>query len=110
MTSSDEDKTMIKSLHLSKGYDASRLLAEFPDKGWTKRSINRLFQKLTETGTAVPDVSQLKQRLIDTWSSLSQDVIDDAIDQWTGECDYVISDVILSTCCSKPALQSHLTE
>jgi len=32
--------------------------------------------------TAVPDVSQLKQRLIDTWSSLSQDVIDDAIDQW----------------------------
>jgi len=51
MTSSDEDKTMIKSLHLSKGYDASRLLAEFPDKGWTKRCINRLFQKLTETGT-----------------------------------------------------------
>jgi len=146
----------------------SRLLAEFPDKGWTngfvhplsgnsasnllasKRtcSINRLFQKLRETGTvdrrvgsgrprsarteenidvvddlivsqedkpgfispdlcppnspdlnpldyriwglmqervyktAVPDVSQLKHHLIDTWSSLSQDVIDDAIDQW----------------------------
>ena len=32
--------------------------------------------------TAVPDVSQLKHRLIDTWSSLSQDVIDDTIDQW----------------------------
>jgi len=31
---------------------------------------------------AVPDVSQLKQCIIDTWSSLSQDVIDDAIDQW----------------------------
>jgi len=31
--------------------------------------------------TAVPDVNKLKQRLIDTWSSLSQDVIDDAIDQ-----------------------------
>jgi len=30
----------------------------------------------------VGDVSQLKQRLIDSWSSLSQDVIDDAIDQW----------------------------
>jgi len=29
----------------------SRFLAEFPDKGWTKRSINRLFQKLRETGT-----------------------------------------------------------
>jgi len=32
--------------------------------------------------TAVPDVSQLKQCLIDTWSSLSHDVIDDAIYQW----------------------------
>jgi len=134
-------------IHLSKGYNDSRLLAEFPDKEWTKRSINRLFQKLRETGTvdrrvdsgrprsarteenidfvddlivsqedkpgfispnlwppnssdlnpvdyriwglmqesvyktAVSDVSQLKQRLIDTWSSLSQDAIDDAIDQ-----------------------------
>jgi len=28
------------------------------------------------------DVNQLKRRLIDTWSSLSQDVIDDTIDQW----------------------------
>jgi len=35
---------------LSKGYNASRLLEEFPGKGWTKRSINRLFQKLRETG------------------------------------------------------------
>jgi len=51
MTFSDEDKILIKSLHLSKGYNASRLLAEFPDKGWTKHSINRLFQKLRETGT-----------------------------------------------------------
>jgi len=32
--------------------------------------------------TAVPDISLLKQRLIDTWSSLSQDVIDNTIDQW----------------------------
>jgi len=28
------------------------------------------------------DVSELRQRLIDCWSSLSQDIIDDAIDQW----------------------------
>ena len=27
------------------------MLAEFPDKGRTKRNINRLFQKLRETGT-----------------------------------------------------------
>jgi len=149
MTFSDEEKILIKRLHLSKGYNVNRLLAEFPDKGWMKRSINRLFQKqqmlpvmrriakdvfvflqqdsapahrACETvqllqqqmlgfispdlwlpnspdlspvdyriwgliqervyKTAVPDVSQLKQRLIESWSSLSQDVIDDAIDQW----------------------------
>ena len=32
--------------------------------------------------TLVGDVSELRQRLIDCWSSLSQDIIDDAIDQW----------------------------
>ena len=32
--------------------------------------------------TPVGDVSELRQRLIDCWSSLSQDIIDDAIDQW----------------------------
>jgi len=167
-----EEKILTKSLHLSKGYNASRLLAEVPDKGWMKRSINRLFQKLRETGTvdrcvgsgrprsawteekidvvddlieprrqagvhltrsvapnspdlnpldyrfwglmqehvyktAVPDVSQLKHRLIDTWSSLSQDVIDDAIDQRRVRlraCVWRQRDVISSTCCSKPAL------
>ena len=32
--------------------------------------------------TLVGDVSELRQRLIDCWSSLSQNIIDDAIDQW----------------------------
>ena len=32
--------------------------------------------------TPVGDVSELRQRLIDCWSSLSQDVINDAINQW----------------------------
>jgi len=31
--------------------------------------------------TPVGDVSELRQGLIDCWSSLSQDIIDDAIDQ-----------------------------
>ena len=32
--------------------------------------------------TPVGDVSELRRRLIDCWSSLSRDIIDDAIDQW----------------------------
>jgi len=152
MTFRDEEKILIKSLHLSKGYNASRLLAEFPDKGWTKRSINRLFRGLVQervysvsstpgarfskllstsdkaaanksskyydlagthlffpvaiktAGTwnqmAVELVQEIGRRItlvtedsretvflfqhlsIAIWSSLSQDVIDDAIDQW----------------------------
>ena len=33
--------------------------------------------------THIEDTSQLKQRLIDTWSTTSQSIINDAIDQWT---------------------------
>jgi len=34
-----------------KGYNARKLWTEFPDKGWTKSSINRLLQKFRDTGT-----------------------------------------------------------
>jgi len=82
MTFSDEDKILIKSLHLSKGYNASRLHAEFRDKGWTKRIVSTGCFRSSEKLVLLTDVNQLKQRLIDTWSSLSQDVIDNVIDQW----------------------------
>jgi len=42
---SDEDKTLIKSLYL-KG-----LTDEFPEKGWTKRAVNKLLKKLRDTDT-----------------------------------------------------------
>jgi len=46
MVFSEEDNILNKSLHLSKGYNASRLFAEFPTKGRAKRSINWLLQNL----------------------------------------------------------------
>jgi len=77
MTFSDEEKILIKSLHLSKGYNASRLLAEFSDKGWTKRSINRLFQKLRETGTVDRHVGSGRPRSARTEENI--DLVDDLI-------------------------------
>jgi len=77
MMFSDEDKIFIKSLHLSKGYNASRLLAEFPDKGWTKCSINRLFQKLRETGTVDRRVSSGRPRSARMEENI--DIVDDLI-------------------------------
>jgi len=77
MTFSDEEKILIKSLHLSKTYNASRLFAEFPDKEWTKRSINRLFQKLRETGTVDRHVGSGKPRSARTEENI--DLVDDLI-------------------------------
>jgi len=43
---SKEDKILIKSLQECKGYDVWQFIAELPDKGWTKNSINRLLVTL----------------------------------------------------------------
>ena len=51
MVFSDERKILIKKLHQLKGYNERQLRTEFPDKGWTTRSFNRLFKKFRDTGT-----------------------------------------------------------
>jgi len=68
---------LITSLHLSKGYNASRLLPEFPDKGWTKRSINMLFQKLRKTGTVDRRVGSGRPRSARMEENM--DLVDDLI-------------------------------
>jgi len=50
MILSDKDKILIQSLYL-KEYTAKILTDEFPEKGWTKRSVNKLFKKLWDTGS-----------------------------------------------------------
>ena len=50
MVFSDEDRILIKSLHL-KGYTAKRLTDKFPEKSWTKRGVNKLLKKLRDTVT-----------------------------------------------------------
>jgi len=106
MTFSEKEKILMKSLHLSKEYNASRLLAEFPDKGWTKRSINRLFQKLRETGTVHRRVGSGRPRSARTEENI--DLVDDLIvsqeDKPQTQRVWRKKDVISSTCCSKPAL------
>jgi len=40
---------LIKNLYQLKGYNARKLRKEFPDKGRTKSSINRLLKKFRDT-------------------------------------------------------------
>jgi len=47
---SNEDKILIKSLHLN-GYTGRRSTDEFPQKSWTKCGANKLLKKLRDTGT-----------------------------------------------------------
>ena len=50
MVFSDENKILIKSLYL-KGYTAKTFTDKFPEKSWTKCSVNRLLKKLRDIGT-----------------------------------------------------------
>jgi len=54
--------------------------------------------------TPVRDVAYLRQRLIDTWNNLSQNIVDDAVDEWRKRlqaCHCVNeNEDILNTCCN----------
>ena len=45
-----EDRILIKNLYLFKGYNCTRLLAEFPEKNWKKGGLKKLLHKIRETG------------------------------------------------------------
>ena len=45
MPFSEDDKALIKKLHLFKDYGSRRLLAEFLMKNWTKGGLDTLLKK-----------------------------------------------------------------
>ena len=49
---SKEDRVLIKMLRVDKGYDAKRLMAEFPTRNWSLAAVKRLLQKIDATGSA----------------------------------------------------------
>ena len=46
----EDDKALIKHLHLFEGYGSQGLLAEFSMKNWMKGRLDALLKKLKETG------------------------------------------------------------
>jgi len=51
MPFSEDDKALMKNLHLFKGYCSRRLLAEFFMKNLTKGGLDTLLKKVNETGS-----------------------------------------------------------
>ena len=56
---------------------------------------DRVYQKKAK------DVNELRERLVEVWAGLQQNVIDDAIDQWRrrGMPAFGLEEDILSICC-----------
>jgi hypothetical protein len=49
---SKEDRILIKMLRLEKGYNAQRFMKEFPNKHWSRRSLERLIARIDATVSA----------------------------------------------------------
>ena len=50
--------------------------------------------------TPVWEVADLRQRLINTWSDLSQSIVDDAVDEWHTRVESWMKKDILNTSCN----------
>lgn len=46
-----EDLSVIKTCYEKNGWQGKRLVTEFPEKGWSARSVNKAIKRLTTKGT-----------------------------------------------------------
>ena len=46
----EDDRVLIKHYRVDKDYSARRLLDEFPDRGWTRGSLDYIIRRIDETG------------------------------------------------------------
>jgi len=73
---------------------------------WTRRLLCLGLIQERVYRTALRDTADLKQRLIETWSSIPQTVINEAIDEWGLRLRAALKqrDVTSRTHCNQPAL------
>jgi len=72
MVLSVEDKALIKNMHLLKGYGSRKLLAEFPEKNWTKSGLDTLLRKLWDIGSTDRRVGSGRPRTARTEDNVAQ--------------------------------------
>lgn len=48
-----EDLSVIKTCYEKNGWHGKRLVSEFPEKGWSPRSVNKAIRRLTTKGAIV---------------------------------------------------------
>jgi len=65
-----DDRLLIRILRIEKGWTVDRMITEFPARELVYR------QKIT-------DIEHLKRVLVSCWDTISQELINGAIDQWS---------------------------
>ena len=71
MVLSEVDHILIKYLYYFKGYDAKRLISEFPAKGWEKITVNDFLKRLKETGSTTRKFGSGRPRTVQTVANIS---------------------------------------
>jgi len=71
MVFSKDDRILIQQIHLFKGYGARKLVKEFPEKNWQVRSVQRLLNKLRETGTSDRQPGSGRPRTVRTQENIN---------------------------------------
>ena len=72
-----DDKALISALRVEKRWNVDKMILEFPNKQWKRQTLYYLVRKIDQTGSAA--------RLSGSgWPcTISQDLIDGAINQWS---------------------------
>jgi len=62
MVFSADDRILIENLYNFKNYGPKRLIREFPTKGWSVSSVNKLLKKLQDTSTTASRAGSGRRR------------------------------------------------
>ncbi len=72
MPFTEEDKIIIKHYRIEKGYGRTKLLKEFPNRGWTLGGLGDLLKKLDETGSVRRKVGSGGSRTVRTEENIDE--------------------------------------
>ena len=63
MVFSKEDRILIHEMRIAKGYGATRMLKEFPNKNWSLAGVNRLLKNIADTGSSARKARPMSRRM-----------------------------------------------
>ena len=72
MPFTEEDKIIIKHYRSEKGYGRTKLLEEFPNRGWTLGCLSILLKKFNETGSVQKKAGSGRPRSVRTEQNVDQ--------------------------------------